>query len=132
MNNESRVRADNTCPLCLGVKDKGLVLCWPCHRREKAANDGCYSAFAERRVAAREQFLAGGNLYKDALDVQDACNLRAIARLLVRSADAAADAGGTDASYRDAAVVLIVGKIESLVHSDDRFSAAYDECLSRS
>ena len=71
------------------------------------------------------------NLYKDALDVQDACNLRAIARLLVKAADAAADADGTDASYCDPAVVLIVNKIESLVHSDERFSAAYDECERR-
>jgi hypothetical protein len=34
------------------------------------------------------------NLYAQALEVQDACNLRAIARLLVKAADAAADKGG--------------------------------------
>ena len=70
------------------------------------------------------------NLYADALFVQDACNLRAIARLLVSAADAAADAGGTAASYRDPAVVLIVNKIESLVHSEsgDNYSKACAEC----
>ena len=68
------------------------------------------------------------SIYRDAIEVQDACNLRAIARLLVRAADMAADAGGTAASYSDPAVVLIVNKIESLVHSNQRFSAAYDEC----
>jgi hypothetical protein len=67
----------------------------------------------------------------DALVVQDACNLRAIARLLVAAADYACDNfGGTDASYNDPAVILIVNKIESLVHSDwnDRYSKAYAEC----
>lgn len=66
----------------------------------------------------------------DALAVQDACNLRAIARLLVRAADAAADAGGTQASYDDPAVILIVGKIESLVlsQSGTRFADAWDAC----
>lgn len=74
------------------------------------------------------------NLYQDAMDVQDACNLRAIARLLVRAADAAADAGGTEASYNDAAVILIVDKIESLVMSQDipRNVAAWTECRKRS
>jgi hypothetical protein len=68
------------------------------------------------------------NIYREALEVQDAVNLRAIARLLVRAADAAADRGGTAASYCDPAVVLIVNKIESLVHSDERFSEAYAKC----
>ena len=44
---------------------------------------------------------------------------------LVRAADVAADAGGTAASYRDSAVVLIVSKIESLVQSAERFNEAY-------
>jgi hypothetical protein len=71
------------------------------------------------------------NLYAQALQVQDAVNLRAIARLLVAAADAAADKGGTAASYRDPAVVLIVNKIESLVYSGDNFSEAYAECKRR-
>ena len=67
------------------------------------------------------------SIYKDALDVQDAVNLRAIARLLVTAADAAAK-GGTEASYSDPAVVLIVNKIDSLVHSNERFADAYKGC----
>lgn len=27
------VRADQTCPLCRGHKDIGLLACWPCYRR---------------------------------------------------------------------------------------------------
>lgn len=68
------------------------------------------------------------NIYQDAIDVQDAVNLRAIARLLVTAADKAADAGGTAASYCDPAVVLIVSKIEALVLSSDRFCIAWKEC----
>jgi hypothetical protein len=66
--------------------------------------------------------------FQVAIDLQDACNLRAIARELVRATDEAANEGGTDFSYRDAAVILIVNKIESLVHSNegDNYSAAYD------
>jgi hypothetical protein len=67
----------------------------------------------------------------DAIMVQDACNLRAIARLLVAAADYAADNfGGTQASYNDPAVILIVAKIESLVRSEreGRYYKAYDKC----
>lgn len=48
---------DATCPRCLGVKDTGLVLCWPCHHDEKRWNGGGYSVFAERLIAARESQL---------------------------------------------------------------------------
>jgi hypothetical protein len=72
------------------------------------------------------------NRFRVALAMQDACNLRAIARAFVQIVDAAAaDCGSTDATYADAAVVLAVGKIESLCHSDDRFSAAYDVACER-
>jgi hypothetical protein len=71
------------------------------------------------------------NFYKLALEVQDAVNLRAIARLLVQAADAAADKAGTQASYDDPAVILIVNKIESLVNSSWRFDGAYHECKRR-
>ena len=67
---------------------------------------------------------------RDALFVQDACNLRAIARLLVAAADFATDNfGGTEASYSDPAVVLIVNKLESLVHSNNKYSKAYNDCV---
>ena len=66
---------------------------------------------------------------RDALFVQDACNLRAIARLLVAAADHAANNGRTQET--DAAVVLIVNKLESLVHSEHgmNYHNAYDACL---
>lgn len=65
---------------------------------------------------------------RDALFVQDACNVRAIARLLVGAADHAANNGRCQET--DAAVVLIVNKLESLVHSESglNYSRAYDEC----
>lgn len=76
--------------------------------------------------------LTGGNRFKAALDVQDACNLRAIARLLVVAADAAAEeTKSTQGVYDDAAVVMIVNKLESLVRSDARFGAAYVLCHER-
>jgi hypothetical protein len=72
------------------------------------------------------------NRFRVALAMQDACNLRAIARAFVQIVDsAAADCGSTTATYDDAAVVLAVGKIESLCHSDDRFSKSYDVAVER-
>lgn len=71
------------------------------------------------------------NRFQTAMEIQDACNLRAIARELVKAVDQAATEGGTDASYRDPAVVLLVGKIESLVHSSTRFDLAWDQCASK-
>ena len=82
---------------------------------------------SERYCRCRDRY---GSRFNDALDIQDGCNLRAIARALVRAVDEASDQG-TAASYCDAAVVLIVNKIESLVRSDERFSQAYDECRTR-
>jgi hypothetical protein len=65
---------------------------------------------------------------RDALFVQDACNLRAIARLLVAAADHAANNGRVQET--DPAVILIVNKLESLVHSElgMNYSNAYDAC----
>ena len=67
------------------------------------------------------------NIYKAAMDVQDACNLRAIARLLVEAADKA------NGQYDDPAVILITSKIESLVHAEEglRFSKAWDVCMEK-
>ena len=36
-----KVRAMRFC-LCGSEKDEGCLLCWPCHRREKALNAGGY------------------------------------------------------------------------------------------
>jgi hypothetical protein len=69
------------------------------------------------------------NRFEIALAIQDAVNLRAIARELVKAADAACDeGGGTLASYVDPAVIPIVNKIESLVYSTEHFSQAYAAC----
>lgn len=55
---------------------------------------------------------------------QDGVNLRAIARLLVAAVDRACDQdGGTDASYADAAVIIIADKIQSLVRSENVWNA---------
>jgi hypothetical protein len=70
------------------------------------------------------------NRFETALFLQDACNLRAIARELVRAADEACEqGGGTTASYIDPAVTLIVNKLESLTHSERRYSEAYARCI---
>jgi hypothetical protein len=66
------------------------------------------------------------NRFQVALDIQDAGNLRAIAREFVRVVDdAMAETQSTTATWDDAAVVLMVNKMESLTRSEARFSAAY-------
>jgi len=67
-----------------------------------------------------------------ALDVQDAGNLRALAREFVRVVDSAMlETQSTVETWNDAAVVLFVNKFESLCRSEARFSAAYKICLER-
>lgn len=67
--------------------------------------------------------------FKIALEIQDAVNPRAIARELVKVVDAAANAGnGTQGICDDPAVILLVNKLESMVRSESRFSAAYAAC----
>lgn len=68
--------------------------------------------------------------FRIAIDVQDAGNLKALAREFVRVVDAATDATqSTTATWDDPAVVLFVNKFESLTRSEQRFSAAYKACL---
>jgi len=70
------------------------------------------------------------NRYKVAIEVQDAGNLRALAREFVKVVDAAMEATqSTKATWDDPAVVLFVNKFESLCRSEDRFSAAYKLCM---
>lgn len=52
INQYDNVRAHGTCPRCHGRKDKGLVLCWPCHHKEKGRNDGAYHPRTERAIAS--------------------------------------------------------------------------------
>src|SRR4051794_37698395 len=75
------------------------------------------------------------NRHKVAVDVQDACNLRALAREFVKVVDQAMDENkSTEATWRDPAVVLFVNKFESLCHSNwnDTFSEAYRLCQEKS
>ncbi|MET4190610.1 MULTISPECIES: hypothetical protein [unclassified Bradyrhizobium] len=72
------------------------------------------------------------NRHKVALDVQDAVNLRALAREFVKVVDhAAAELNSTVALVDDPAVILFVNKFESLCRSDARFSAAYAACTEK-
>src|SRR5258705_1672333 len=59
------------------------------------------------------------NRFQVALDIQNAGNLRAIAREFVRVVDdAMAETQSTTATWDDAAVVLMVNKLESLCRSE--------------
>lgn len=60
------VRRLHTCPLCEGSKDSGLILCWPCHRKQKMQNHGAYSPETEARIARLERYLE--RLVKDYSD----------------------------------------------------------------
>jgi len=69
------------------------------------------------------------NRHKAALEVQDAGNMRALAREFVRVVEAAdAEHHSTEKIWSDEAVVLFVNKFESLCRSEARFSAAYAVC----
>ena len=50
-------RASFTCPRCQGAKDRHLLICWPCHRMEKAANNGGYSDECDQALDAYEAAL---------------------------------------------------------------------------
>jgi hypothetical protein len=69
------------------------------------------------------------NRHKVAIEVQDAGNLRALAREFVKVVDQASDeTKSTEATWHDPAVVLFVNKFESLCRSEARFSEAYADC----
>jgi hypothetical protein len=48
------VRHMLACPKCSQPKDRGLLLCWPCHRTEKRNNEGGYSEATMRLLDAHE------------------------------------------------------------------------------
>ena len=48
------VRRSFTCIRCNGIKDTGLLLCWPCHRAEKRDHDGGYSIEIEVALEVAE------------------------------------------------------------------------------
>ena len=73
---------------------------------------------------------------KKALAVQDACNPRAVARLLVEVIDSACENGGGTAGARgNSAVYLVLDKLASLglyeqCFEPNTYSKHYDACLS--
>jgi hypothetical protein len=72
------------------------------------------------------------NRHKVAIDVQDAVNLRALAREFVKVVDDAdSELRSTKAVYDDPAVVLFVNKFESLCRSEARFAEAYRACIEK-
>jgi hypothetical protein len=52
------VRHMLACPKCSQPKERGLLLCWPCHRQQKRENGGGYSEATERLLAALEGEIA--------------------------------------------------------------------------
>jgi len=72
------------------------------------------------------------NRHQVAIDIQDACNPRALARELVKIVDAAVNAlDSTVPTWDDPAVILMINKLESMARSKARFSAAYAACQER-
>jgi len=57
MDQQYRVRNETICINCGMEKDRGLVVCWPCHSSQKRHNDGCYSKRLESKLAERERVL---------------------------------------------------------------------------
>lgn len=75
---------------------------------------------------------AAYNRHRVAVEVQDAVNLRGLAREFVKVVEQASEeTGSTQATYSDPAVVLFVNKFESLCRSDARFSEAYKACKAK-
>jgi hypothetical protein len=54
MNQYPHVRAQFTCVCCGGGKDRELLLCWPCHHKQKRQNEGGYSHRIESLLASLE------------------------------------------------------------------------------
>ena len=74
------------------------------------------------------------NRFKVAIDIQDAGNLRAIAREFVKVVDAATEeTKSTEATWADPAVVLFVNKLAGLTNAEQFtvFTQAYEACHAR-
>jgi len=61
MNQHPRVRALPVCIECGGLKDAGLLLCWPCHREQKRANAGSY----DNKLETNFELIETGLVYVD-------------------------------------------------------------------
>ncbi len=73
------------------------------------------------------------NMYKTAIQIQDACNLQAVARELVKVIDTGVKAEGhidTQSINEHPVVKLIVDKLADLanIRSYESFCEAYDVC----
>jgi hypothetical protein len=74
------------------------------------------------------------NIYKEAVEVQNACNLSGVIKAWARAVDAIwvdvrADNGGTDAFNNHPVNVLFASKVHSLTGYEQQFTKAYEECL---
>lgn len=83
--------------------------------------------------------LPRANRYREALDVQDACNLGGVSQAFARvvqevSAEVYANNGSTSDVWRDPAVVLFASKIASLTNCEawDTLAKAHAVCHERS
>lgn len=81
-------------------------------------------------VVRDECYRINYNRFRVAIDLQDAGNMRAIAREFVNIVDSAMrETGSTKATWTDPAVVLCVNKLESLARSEANYSLAYQACV---
>jgi hypothetical protein len=72
------------------------------------------------------------NRFKTAIEIQNAGNLRALAREFVKVVDQAMEeTQSTEKTWADPAVVLFVDKFESLCRASARYSEAYSACKER-
>lgn len=69
-------------------------------------------------------------IYTDALAAQDACNFTAVTGLLRETAKTVMHSKGMDAIATDPAIILIMDKLNDLIHRPDdaAFGKAYDFC----
>lgn len=69
------------------------------------------------------------NRFRVAVEIQNAGNMRAIARELVKVVDSAMEElQSTEKVWTDPAVRLVINKLESLARSDANYSEAYNQC----
>ena len=53
------VRKHKVCVCCGKPKAEGLLLCWPCHHKEKQRCDGDYSQLVKNAIAIADAELRG-------------------------------------------------------------------------
>ncbi len=58
MTDHPRVRRLRLCPGCCQPKDRGLLLCWDCHRWQTRVYGGQYSPYTDQLLEDIEYHLA--------------------------------------------------------------------------